>query len=345
VSINSSGLITASATQTAGYVSAGTKSSTKQLTTQAAKTVTPTKSSQTAIASGVYTTGAVTVAAIPDQYITTIDATASADEIMSGETAYVNGSKVTGTFSIDNELSTQDDLISQIQAAVDSLPEAGGGELTLQNKTVTPTTSSQTITADSGYDGLDTVTVNAIPSTYVKPSATKGATTYTPNTSNQTIASGTYCSGTQTIKGDSNLIASNIKSGVSIFGVLGSYSGSSSGGGETPGGNTPESGDGGSTPESSTVQHVGATGFAESTAEGSVIFVGDTPSGVITSMANLTYFSYTKKYRFTLPNVLIANTPIIVLTSGTITMPSSANGYTATLITSGSGYAVYKYTK
>ena len=68
VSVSSSGLITASATQTAGYVSAGTKSGTKQLTTQAAKTVTPSTSSQTAVASGVYTTGAVTVAAIPSKY-------------------------------------------------------------------------------------------------------------------------------------------------------------------------------------------------------------------------------------------------------------------------------------
>ena len=67
ISIDSKGLITASATQTAGYVSAGTKSATKQLTVQAAKTITPSSSSQTAVASGVYTTGAVTVAAVPTQ--------------------------------------------------------------------------------------------------------------------------------------------------------------------------------------------------------------------------------------------------------------------------------------
>lgn len=132
ISVNSNGLITASATQAAGYVAAGTKSGTKQLTTQAAKTITPSTSSQTAVAKDVYTTGAVTVAAIP--------------------------------------------------------------------------------------------------STYVKPTATKAATTYTPTTSNQTIAAGTYCSGIQTIKGDSNLVAGNIKSGVSIFGVNGSYEGSGSGG-------------------------------------------------------------------------------------------------------------------
>ena len=70
VSVNSStGLITASHTQTAGYVTAGTTTGTSQLSTQAATTITPTTSSQTAVAAGKYTTGAVTVAAIPSTYI------------------------------------------------------------------------------------------------------------------------------------------------------------------------------------------------------------------------------------------------------------------------------------
>ena len=68
ISVSSTGKITASATQTAGYVSAGTKSATQQLTTQAAKTVTPTTSNQTAVDSGVYTTGTITVGPIPSNY-------------------------------------------------------------------------------------------------------------------------------------------------------------------------------------------------------------------------------------------------------------------------------------
>lgn len=68
ITVSTGGLITASATQTAGYVTAGTKSATKQLSAQAAKTITPSSSEQTAVAAGKYTTGVVKVAAIPSTY-------------------------------------------------------------------------------------------------------------------------------------------------------------------------------------------------------------------------------------------------------------------------------------
>ena len=58
-----------------------------------------------------------------------------------------------------------------------------------------------------------------------KQLTTQGAQTITPGTSNKTIASGRYLTGAQTIKGDSNLVAGNIRAGASIFGVVGSYAG------------------------------------------------------------------------------------------------------------------------
>lgn len=66
ITVSSGGLITASATQSAGYVASGTKSATKQLTTQAGKTVTPGRTQRTAVASGRYTTGTVYVAGDSD---------------------------------------------------------------------------------------------------------------------------------------------------------------------------------------------------------------------------------------------------------------------------------------
>ena len=108
----------------------------------------------------------------------------------------------------------------------------GSGGVKLQSKTVSPSESTKTVSPDSGYDGLSKVTVNAISSTYVGSDVTKkSAATYTPKTTDQSIASGQYLSGTQTIKGDANLVAGNIKSGVSIFGVTGTYAGSGSSGG------------------------------------------------------------------------------------------------------------------
>lgn len=108
----------------------------------------------------------------------------------------------------------------------------GASGVSLQSKTVSPSESAQTIKADNGYDGLSQVTVNAVSRTYVGSGVTKkSAATYTPGTSDQSIASGQYLNGTQTIKGDSNLTAGNIRSGVKIFNVTGSYAGSSSSGG------------------------------------------------------------------------------------------------------------------
>lgn len=86
-------------------------------------------------------------------------------ELISG-----NGKKVTGTFTIDNELNAQEDLITQLEEVLAT--KAAGGIPELQEKSVTPTTTSQTVIADAEYDGLSKVTVDAIPSGYVQPTGT-----------------------------------------------------------------------------------------------------------------------------------------------------------------------------
>ena len=104
---NSTGVVTMSAsasqnvtpTVVAGFISTGTAgaitvsgSNTLQLSTQAAKTVTPSTSVQTAVAAGKFTTGAVTVARIPVKYGDTSDDDAVASNILSGKKAHSKNS-------------------------------------------------------------------------------------------------------------------------------------------------------------------------------------------------------------------------------------------------------------
>ena len=91
-----------------------------------------------------------------------------------------------------------------------------------KTQSVTPTVSAGYIT--SGTAG--TVTVDGSNTSQL---TTKAAETFTPTTIDQTIAAGQYLAGAQTIAGDSNLVASNIASGVTIFGVTGTHEGGGAG--------------------------------------------------------------------------------------------------------------------
>lgn len=92
ISIDANGKITAEINQSeGGYVNAGEQcSSSKQMTTKAAGTITPTKSEQVAVDKNVYTTGQVKVAPIPAQYVDTTNITKDSDDLsVSGATVTV----------------------------------------------------------------------------------------------------------------------------------------------------------------------------------------------------------------------------------------------------------------
>ena len=73
---------------------------------------------------------------------------------------------------------------------------AGGGNYTLQPKTVTPTKSQQSITPDQGYYGLSGVTVKAIPENFQDVSATTAAAADVLATKVFIAADGTTTTGT-----------------------------------------------------------------------------------------------------------------------------------------------------
>lgn len=105
----------------------------------------------------------------------------------------------------------------------------GGGASSpkLQVKDVAPSANQQIILPDSGYDGLSKVNLSAIPNDYVGPNVNRrSGGWYSPSTSNTTIYNAnTYLTSDVILTGDSALVPSNIKKGVTIFGVNGSYAG------------------------------------------------------------------------------------------------------------------------
>ena len=173
------------------------------------------------------------------EFFDTSDATLdNGDKMLSGNTAYANGVKYTGSIAAKTgtDITASGDTVtvpagyyaSQQTKAVAS--GSATGPATVSGSSASVSTGANTLTlsktvsitpvVSAGYVSSGTAANASVSLT--ASVTTKGATTYTPTTSNQTIAASTYLTGAQTIEGDANLVASNIKSGVSIFGVAGS---------------------------------------------------------------------------------------------------------------------------
>lgn len=231
-----------------------------QLSTQAGTTITPTESEQTAVSSGKYTTGEVKVGAISSSYVGSgVTRNDSTDLSVSGATVTAPAGyyaeiasasvpnatwKSASTVGVVPEISvdatglitancagwtsihplTASGYADSDTAANIQLSGVKTSQLSTQAAaTITPTESEQTAVAGGKFTTGE-VKVGAIPSNYVGSSVpTQAAQTITPTTTDQTIASGTYLTGAQTVKGDANLLAENIKKDVTLFNVVGSY--------------------------------------------------------------------------------------------------------------------------
>ena len=171
---SSTGVVTASHTQSTGYVTGGTTTGTLNLTTQAGKTVTPTETAQTAVSSYRWTTGPVSVAAISSTYVGTGITTRSAADMT------VAAQSVTAPAGYYSQAFTK---------AVTTTTHPNPTATIVSSTGVVTATHTQT----AGYvaAGTTTGTLNL---------TTQGAQTITPGSTEQTIASNRWLTGTQTIE-------------------------------------------------------------------------------------------------------------------------------------------------
>lgn len=178
------------------------------------------------------------------EFYDTSDATlSSGGQMLASYTAYANGTKYTGTIAskAGSDLSASGDTVTvpagyySAQATKAVASGSATAPATISGTSASVSTGTNTLTLSKTISVTPTVSAGYVSAGTAGNSSvsltasvtTKAAATITPGTSDQTIASGTYLTGAQTIKGDANLLASNIKSGVTIFSVQGSLTSAS----------------------------------------------------------------------------------------------------------------------
>lgn len=122
---------------------------------------------------------------------------------VTNSTGYITGGMLTGTAItvkaselVDGNMSITangDNIDVTTYATVSVNVPNNGSTIRNQNKSITPTESKQTISADNGYTGLGIVTVTAIPSTYIGSEiAQKTATDLTVSGATVSVPAGYY---------------------------------------------------------------------------------------------------------------------------------------------------------
>lgn len=143
--------------------------------------------------------------------------TADAGDVLAGKVIVgPDGEPLTGTLALSGNASDGQVLSGQTYYNTDAKTKRTG---TMPNRGAVNQSLAinGSYTIPAGYHNGSGKVTQDIP--------TKGAQTYTPGTTNQTIAANQYLTGPQTIKGDPNLKAENIKKGVSIMGIIGTHDG------------------------------------------------------------------------------------------------------------------------
>ena len=180
------------------------------------KSATPTESAQTITPDSGYVLDEVDVGAIASDYVGSgITRRSSTDLQASGATVTAPAGYYSAAASktVASGSATAPASISGTSATVST----GTNTLTLSKTiSVTPTVTAGYVSAGTAGNVSVSLTGSV---------TTKAAATITPGTSNQTIAAGTYLTGAQTIAGDADLVAGNIKKDVNLFNVIGTYEG------------------------------------------------------------------------------------------------------------------------